>query len=162
MSILGIALVGAALAGTPVVPERAPDTVIEGDFSKGKAIELGWAASSSVACFPAPSFVEFKGTHQFYRLNIKPSHDLVVRVTPSEGADANVYALMRWQDKDAEPPAITSAWRCEASYSQKGAEGMKLTGYKNDIPVLLGVAGAKEGTKGTFKVEVWEEKGRQW
>jgi len=162
MTIWGLALLTTVFGGTLVVPERAPDTTIEGDFAKGKAIDLGWAASSSVACFPAPSFDEFKGTHQFFRLNIKPSKDLVIRATPSEGADVNLYALLRWQDKDSEPPKVTSAWRCEASYSKPGAETMKLTGYKNDIPVLLGVAGAKADTKGTFKIEVWEEKGREW
>jgi hypothetical protein len=162
MSIWGLALITTVFGGSFEVPERPADTVIEGDLAKGKTIELGWAAASNVACFPAPSFAEFKGTHQFYRLKIKPSKDMVIRITPSEGTDINFYALLRWEEKNAEPPAITSAWRCEAAYSKPGAETMKLTGYKNDIPVLLGVAGAKADTKGTFKVEVWEEQGRKW
>jgi hypothetical protein len=151
-----------AAAGNLETPERVPDKVVNGALAAGKVIDLAWAASSSVACFPATAFDAYRGTHQFFRLEVPPNKDLVVRVSSSTGSDLSLYALQRWHDRESEPPAISRAWRCNAAHATTSGELLKVTGYKTPIPVLLGVAGAGKGEVGDFKLEIWEEKGRQW
>lgn len=166
---LGVALpMSADAAGFPsavttlsVTPNGAATTVT-GELSRGKTMALTWAAKSSVACFPATEFVNFKGKHVMYGLSIPKQSELTVTVTPkTPSLDVNVYAYtIGATDFTHVAPNLSSAVSCEAGYDQVKdsnpgkAETIKLNAATNPYNVVIGVAGPDGVTSGEYTLSV--------
>jgi hypothetical protein len=151
-------------AKPPEMPKIAPTEVKEGNLSEGKKIDLLWAQSSQVTCFPGTYASSFNGNHVFYRLTQKPSQDLYFRLTPPEGVDVSMYVLQNAKPAGALPPNVEVAWRCNKAYYDNPGEPelLHVAGYNKDFDVVVAVVGAKEATSGAFKLEIWDVPGRQW
>ena len=154
-------LIGLAQGADPEAP-KAIVTNSAITLEDGDVIPLQRAAASEVACFPGTAFKAFQGKHSFLQFDLKSGKDLVFVVTPPPGVDINIYALQKWHDSEKRPPNVSRAFRCEASYSEKGAETLRMRGYKTSMPILLGVASADPEATGKVTVEIREETGRQW
>lgn len=140
-------------AGTPATAT--------GDLSTGKAIDLAWASKSSVACFPATEKVNFEGSHVFYAVSLPKQSELKITATPdASGTDLSLYAYTVGTTTFTAPPKTTSVVSCEAGYDQVKdsnpgqAETVKLVATTNPYNVLIGVAGTKGTTSGTFGLKL--------
>jgi hypothetical protein len=148
----------------PTVIESKAGGVVEttGKLEQGGIIDLGWAASSQVACWPATENVNFEGNHVLFRTTIPKQSEMVVTATPtSTKTDLSVYAIQLGKtDTTHVPPNLPSATSCEAGYDKKNdsnpgvAESAKLQATTNEYNVLIGVAGAKGVTAGDFKLKI--------
>ncbi len=144
----------AAVSGTVVE--------VKGNLSAGKTISLPWAAKSSVACFPATEFDNFKGNHVFYGLQLPKESVVTITAVPDDPkTDINLYALqLGATDFSRVPPNIPSATTCEASYDQKTdsnpgvTEKVTLNATTNPYNVVIGVAGPKGVLTGGFTLKV--------
>jgi hypothetical protein len=98
------------------------EALVSGDLKAQGAplTELGWASSSSVACWPATKDEHFGGSHVFYALkNPQPKKSiLTIEAIPKDpSVDVNLYALRMGATAFQVPPSIASA-QCEASFGQ--------------------------------------------
>lgn len=168
--VLAAAVTSPAFAGDPkwpssVTPITASGTAVvevKGNLSSGKAISLPWAAKSSVACFPATEFDNFKGNHVFYGLSLPKESVMTITAVPDDPkTDINLYALqIGTTDFSHVPPNMPSATTCEASYDQKTdsnpgvTEKVTLNATTNPYNVIVGVAGPKGVLKGGFTLKV--------
>lgn len=146
--------------------EAKPNGVIEvkGNLSAGKTVDLAWAANSSVACFPATEFDNFKGNHVFYGFQLpKQSVATITAVPDDPKTDINLYAYqISSTDFKRLPPNVPTATACEASYDQKTdknpgvTEKVTINSTTNPYNVIIGVAGPKGVLAGgyTLKVEL--------
>lgn len=139
-------------------------TQVTGKLKKQPPIPLGWAANSSVACFPATRNQHFNGSHKLYRVELPSKSELEVTATPrNKQADISLYAYqVRKGDTKALPPNIHSVVTCEASYGTKsfstpfnpgGSESVRLNAIRNPYTVYVGVAGAKGLQSADFALE---------
>lgn len=166
---LGLALPSSADAAgfsspvtTITVTPNGAATTMTGDLSSGKTMALTWAAKSSVACFPATEFVNFKGKHVMYGLSIPKQSELKVTVTPKNPSlDVNVYAYtIGSTDFTHVAPNVSTAVSCEAGYDQVTdsnpgkAESVKLNATTNPYNVVIGVAGPQGVTSGEYTLSV--------
>lgn len=181
-SVLGGVIMGLACAGlvastaqaqtakswpsnvTPIEAKGGSVVEIKGKLEAGKTIPLTWAASSSVACFPATEFDNFKGNHVFYATALPKQSVMKVTVVPDNKAlDVNVYALqVSSTDFARVPPRMPTATACEAGYNQQTetnpgvTESVTLNATTNPYNVVIGVAGPKGVVAGgyTLKIEL--------
>lgn len=145
-----------------LVPIALTGGAASGKLEDGGKIDLGFAAKSSVACWPATENVNFNGNHVVYRTSIPPYSDMVITATPKDPkTDLSVYAYMVGaNDTKTIPPNVSSAVTCEAGYDQKTdnnpgkPESVKLNALKNPYTVYIGVAGANGTTAGAFDLKV--------
>lgn len=146
--------------------EKGETVQLIGDLSAGQQISIDWAASSQVACFPATRFVEFRGNHLFYRVDLPRYSKVIITVKPTGRQRINLYGISQGADpsRHAVPPQITSGVSCEASYPKyygepnlsKGGEtrSIELNAINNPYSVLIGVAGARDVLEGEFTLQV--------
>jgi hypothetical protein len=137
---------------------------VKGNLSSGKTIELAWAANSSVACFPATEFDNFRGNHVFYGFQLPKQSVVTITAIPDDPkTDVNLYAYsIGATDFKRVPPNVPTATSCEAGYDQKTdknpgvTEKVTLNATTNPYNVIVGVAGPKGVTSGgyTLKVEL--------
>jgi hypothetical protein len=173
---VAVLAVGAvASAGDPPKPEWAagisgieakPNGVVEvkGNLSAGKTIDLAWAASSQVACFPATEFDNFRGNHVFYGFQLPKQSVVTITAVPDDPkTDVNVYAYtISSTDFKRLPPNVGTVTSCEAGYDQVKdsnpgvTEKVTLNATTNPYNVIVGVAGPKGAVTGgyTLKVEL--------
>ena len=148
--------------GDERVPDTAPNETIQGNLSEGATMELSWASSSSMACWPGNEDPNFTGNHVLYERTQPVSTTFIIRVTPADGVDVSVYGIQRTSGTTTLPPDLTSAFSCEAGYdapndSNPGeAEVIELTGYA-EYATVIGVAGANGAASGAYVIEIWEE-----
>lgn len=150
-------------AGVTGIEAKAGAVVeVKGNLSSGKAIPLTWAAKSSVACFPATEFDNFKGNHVFYGLQLPKESVVTITAVPDDPkTDVNLYAYsIGATDFGRIPPNVATATSCEASYDQKTdsnpgvTEKVTLNATTNPYNVIVGVAGPKGVTAGGFTLKV--------
>lgn len=132
-----------------------------GKLETGSAVELGWAANSSVACFPATRFDHFSGHHVFFRTQLPAASVLKIRAVPKKSTvDVSLYA---YSGPTTLPPSVTGVVSCEASYGTKQmsspynpgvTEAVELNATTNPYDVIIGVAGAQELKAGDFTLEL--------
>lgn len=132
---------------------------IKGNLKKGAQIDLDWADSSQVACFPATQFQNFNGTHRLYRVELPRNSR--IKISLKSKSNINLYALQLGStDRKSVPPHVPSAI-CEASYPYGNKKpgfprSIEMISIRNPYSVLIGVAGGDEIKEGGFvlKVEV--------
>ena len=161
-----------AAANTPAWPaavsyfESTPNGTVEkkGNLSAGKTMDLQWAAQSSVACFPATEYDNFRGNHVLYATQIPKYSEMVITVTPDDPkTDVSLYAYeISTTDTTHVAPNLPSCVACEAGYDQVHdsnpgkPEKVKLVATNHPYNVVIGVAGAKGMLTGgyTLKIEL--------
>lgn len=129
----------------------------------GEVIDLGWAAESNVACFPATENENFDGSHVFFGL-VQPANSyMTVAATPELGLDISMYALQMPRDVFETPGGLTNTLNCDDAYDFEfdnnpgELEYIETLGYGDDINVLIGVAGAHGAVAGEFELEIYAE-----
>lgn len=159
----GQALAGSWPASVTEVHDKSGSTVkVSGDLATGNIMDLGFAAKSSMACFPATENVNFEGKHVLFGASLPAQSIMTVTVVPDDPKlDLSVYAYtISSTDFTSLPPTVSSAVSCEAGYdaqhdSNPGAsESVKLTAVTHPYNVVIGVAGVKGTKTGTFKLKV--------
>jgi len=149
----------------PAPVNGAATVSVEGSIKGGtpflKHEDLTWAANSSMACFVAPAFDHFLGTHVFYSVALPSYSEMTIRVKPKDGKDINFYAYSVGAiSKGVLPPQIQSCVSCEAGPETNGGnvvageEKRSLRAVKNPYEVLIGVAGSKGLQEGDFTLTV--------
>lgn len=177
---LAVAALASLLAVVPTAASAAPSswpsgvqaveakagTLVEvrGNLASGKTIDLAWAASSNVACFPATRFDAFRGNHVTYATSLPRESTLTITVVPDDPrTDLSVFAYsMGTTDFTHVPPNVPSVTSCEAGYDFTGApnpgasEKVVLNATTNPYNIVIGVAGAKGVVAGgyTLKLEL--------
>lgn len=152
-------------AGVTGIEAKSGSVVeVKGNLSAGKQIKLEWAAKSSVACFPATEYDNFRGNHVFYGFQLPKESTVTITAVPDDPkTDVNLYAIQVGStDFNRVPPNVPTATACEASYDQKTdsnpgvTEKVTLNATTNPYNVVIGVAGPKGVTSGgyTLKVEL--------
>ena len=66
-----------------------------GNLSTGSCVNLDFASSSQVACFPATENENYQGNHVFYALKdpLPPKSELTIAVNPEPGVDVSIYGM---------------------------------------------------------------------
>lgn len=147
---------------TSITSSSTTAATVSGNLTSGKTIDLAFAANSSVACFPATEFVNFKGNHVLYATTIPPQSEMTITATPDDSSlDVSLYAYtMSATDFTHVPPNVPSAVACESSYDKKNdsnpgkAEKVKLVATTQGYNVVIGVAGVNNVKAGAFKLKV--------
>jgi hypothetical protein len=100
------------------LPPGGGSVTFAGDLDDGACVDLGWAESSQVACFPATRFAYFEGPHVMYALAepIQPHSRLTITATPRAGVDVSLYGYQIGETSHYVPPAVPVVVACEASY----------------------------------------------
>ncbi len=166
--LAGLATGDAVAAGTwptgvSTVESKGGQTVsVKGNLSSGKKIDLGFAAKSSVACWPATENENFRGNHVFYGTALPKDSVMTITVVPDDPkTDVNLYALqIGATDFSHIPPGISSATTCNAGFDQKTdsnpgvTEKVVLNATTNPYNVIIGVAGPKGILTGGYTLNV--------
>ena len=156
-----------------VIPLTLPEGYNAGEVTGnlkdgGKLSSLRWAERSSVACFPGTRFEMFNGNHVLYRMTMPAAARMTITVTPKDGKKINLYALRQGMRRQQNPPNITSAISCEASYpiyanvsktrrvtnKDDGTRKVEYISVNSPYSILIGVAGAEGLTEGDFTLKV--------
>lgn len=141
------------------IPDRDPDVTRTGDLATGAEIDLAWANTSDVACFPGNENANFDGNHVFFTEEKGGAEDIFIVVDPDSGVDTSFYVL-EFTDEVQTPPDISGQPRCEAAYDQTNdrnpgsPEAVTLQGFP-EKKMVIGVAGANGATEGTFTLSLW-------
>ncbi len=151
------------------LPEGYEAGEVKGNLKNGtKLSSLRWAERSSVACFPGTRFEMFNGNHVLYRITLPKASDMKIMVTPEKGKKISLYALRQGMRVQQNPPNITSAISCEASYEiyanvsktrrvTRKDDGVRRVGYisvNSPYSILIGVAGAEGLTEADFTLRI--------
>lgn len=131
-------------------------------LDKGGVIDLGWAAQSSMACFPATENVNFTGNHVLFTTQLPKQSEMTITAVPgSSTQNLSLYAYtVSATGTPSLPPNVSSAVSCEAGYDQKTdhnpgvTETVKLIATTNSYNVVIGVAGAGTTKTGAFQLNV--------
>ncbi|MSP25099.1 MAG: hypothetical protein EXR75_08030 [Myxococcales bacterium] len=145
---------------TSVAVKENSSASARGDLSKGAKMELAWANTSQVACFPATENANFQGNHVLYGSSLPARSELTIKVIPTnKTVDVSLYAIQLGTTNFATPPGLSSGI-CEAGYDQVSdnnpgvTETVKVVSTTNPYNVLIGVAGPKGVTAGSYKLEL--------
>lgn len=152
----------ATLTPTVLTTESGKTVTKTGNLDTGGLIDLGWAANSAVACFPATENVNFSGNHNVYRASLPKNSEMTITVEPTDpSVDVSLYAYtVSSTDTTSIPPNVSSAVSCEAGYDQShdhnpgATESVKLVAINNPYNVFIGVAGAGAAKSGAYKLKV--------
>ncbi len=151
------------------LPEGYNAGEVKGNLSDGvKILNLRWAESSQVACFPGTRFEMFNGNHVFYRMTMPAASTMKITVVPEDGKTINLYALRQGMRQQQVPPDVTRAISCEASYpiyanvsksrrvtnKDDGTRKVEYTSVGSPYSILIGIAGAEGLTEGDFTLKV--------
>jgi len=142
-----------------------PSQSISSNLNKGVPLELDWASSSSVACFPDTRFYEYMGAHVLYRIDLPKKSKINVSMTPTDKKDRiNLYVLRLAEGAQELPPNIARAISCEADYpiyagqvkriKNNKTKTIEMVSINKAYTILIGVAGAKGLTEAAFDLEV--------
>lgn len=156
-----------------VIPLTLPDGYAAGEVTGNlkdgvKILNLRWAESSQVACFPGTRFEMFNGNHVFYRMEMPAASAMTITVIPKDGKTINLYALRQGMRQQQTPPDVTRAISCEASYpiyanvsktrrvtnKDDGTRKVEYISVNSPYSILIGVAGAEGLTEGDFTLKV--------
>jgi hypothetical protein len=148
-------------ADVQVVSLTGGTAKVSGSLAGAGCADLGFAANSAVACFPATQNASFEGSHTFFALEepVGPGKTITVKLTPAPGVDLNLYGLQTGATTFHVPPHVPGAVACEAALSAGagGAETITFStgnGGTNAYNSLLAVAGPKGVAVGSFDLEV--------
>ena len=153
---------------TPISVSGDKPVEVTGNLNSGKQIALDWAEKSSVACFPATRFDQFRGNHVFYSVTLPASKKIDIKLVPTDKSKViNLYALRQGAGKQAVPPNVSSAISSEARYQIYARKGGKIINTADDgirqidfisvnnpYNILIGVAGAEGVKEGEYKLSV--------
>jgi hypothetical protein len=138
---------------------------VSGDLADGSCMNLGWAANSSVACYPETRFDRFDGNHRLYALEepMPPNSVLTLTLTPDTNTDVNLYGYQIGATEFMVPPAVPSVVSCEASYpghpfqNSNPGEVEAITFYNPSdsasYNVFFAAAGPLGATDGSYGIE---------
>lgn len=131
-----------------------------GNLSDGACTNLAFAAASSVACFPATEFSNFRGNHVYFALRdpLPPGKRVRVTASPSGANSISLYGYTMGGTEYFVPPAVPSAV-CERDFgglnpSLSTREIDFSTGFGSPYNLLFAVAGADGVEMGGFNVQV--------
>jgi hypothetical protein len=138
-------------------------TTVSGTIDGGVEIDLDWAQSSAVACFPGNHFDAFAGKHVAYRFDLPPKSVAKVQMIPKGPGDLNLYTYRAAKGELLLPPAIYGT-QCEASYKMGmpfgvlpnpgEPENTEMWAIANPYTIYVVVAGYKGVTTGGFDIKV--------
>ena len=139
---------------------------LSGNLNEGSCLNLDWAQSGQVACFPETRFDLYTGNHVYYALNepLPPRSEAIVRVQPRPGVDVNIYGYQVGPQRFPVPPAVSGVLTCEASYP-RGVDPDPDPGVEEEIRfvnpsddasynIFFAVAGSGDDTAGAYDIEV--------
>lgn len=150
---------------TAVTVQKGKSVTVPGRLESGAPMsDLTWAASSSMACFPATQNDRFRGHHVLHHTQLPDHAIMTITVAPKDPTkDLSLYAYTIGTTNTSIPPNVSSAVSCEADYkwdhpkrgqTQDHTRTVKLTSVTNPYNVVIGVAGAKGVTAGDFDLKV--------
>ncbi len=133
-----------------------------------KILNLRWAESSQVACFPGTRFEMFNGNQVLYRMTMPAASNMKITLVPAKGKKMSLYALRQGMRSQQTPPNITRAISCEARYQiyanvsktrrvtnkDDGSRTVEYVSVNSPYSILIGVAGADGLTEGDFTLKV--------
>ena len=107
-----------------------------------------------MACWPATRNNQYDGKHVLYRTKLPPKSTMTIELAPGSRDDLSLYAYSG--GGGALPPAVSSVVSCEASHAtgKNKKEKVELRAIRNGYDVVIGVAGARKVTRGSFKLMV--------
>jgi hypothetical protein len=153
---------------TEVKLEKGKTVTVQGKLENGAAIaDLGFAAKSSVACFPATQNEKFRGHHVFFGTQLPPRSIVEITVTPADPSqDLSIYAYEIGTNAFTLPPALSTCVSCEAEHkwdrpkrgkTQDHTRTVKLNAIGNPYNIVIGVSGPAAATKGAFTLTLKTE-----
>jgi len=151
---------GKVASATKIAVAPSSTKSVIGKIDGGPQIDLAWAASSAVACFPATQNTSFDGAHVVYAVDLPAYSELTAVVAPvSSSVDLNLYGYtVSSTDTTSLPPNVSSVVSCEASGGTSAnpgqAETIKLIALKNPYRAYIGVAGSQKTTSGGFNLKI--------
>ena len=147
--------------------KNAPNmtATVTGSLKDGKKLaSLGWASSSSNACFPATQNSKFTGNHVLFVTDMPPHSIMTVTVTPKvAGTNLSIYGYQIAAGKTILPEDLQSCVTCEADHKwdypkrgkvQTDARSITFNSIGNSYNIVIGIAGADGLTEGDFSVAV--------
>lgn len=148
---------------TPIEVKVGATTTINGKLDGGPQIDLAWASSSQVACFPETMNEYYRGAHKVYTFDLPRNTDATITVTPLDTKlDISLYGYtVGPNDTTSLPPNVPRA-SCEAShgtqllntpYNPGRPESIELSSW-HPYRAYIGVAGVKGTRTGAFKLSV--------
>ena len=148
-----------------VKAEKGKTVSVGGKLEEGAPIEdLSWAATSSMACWPATQNTKFRGNHVLFATQLPPNSVLSIKVVPKDpAADLSLWGYQVGPDNFRLPPKIESAVACEAEHkwdrpkkgrTQDHTRTIEFNSIKNPYQVVIGVAGPKDVKAGEFTLEI--------
>ncbi|MCC6623646.1 MAG: hypothetical protein IT385_20480 [Deltaproteobacteria bacterium] len=151
------------ITGFTPIEVKAGQNKVSGKIDGGVEIDLDWAQSSSVACFPGNHFEAFSGKHVLYRFDLPARSTAKISLTgKSKTADLNLYAYRAAVGERLLPPEIPGT-QCEASYATKvpgtkpnpgETESVEMVAIQHPYTIYIGVAGYQGVTSGDFELVV--------
>lgn len=140
-------------ASAPKIPL---DGALRGELAYGHRIDLAWADSPGVDCWPRGEDPNFAGSHVFYTAELPADTLVLATVTPEPGVDANVYLVAVSAGSDTLPPEVDAALGCAAGFplltdSNPGdPDQAVLPGLGRPARLIVAVAGARGHTAGGY------------
>ncbi|PHN03980.1 hypothetical protein [Flavilitoribacter nigricans] len=140
--------------------EKGKSLTYEGKLKEGVFVyKLDWAWDGQNACFPSTQKDKYEGHHQLYLTELPRRSELTVTLIPDNPKDQlNLYAYSIGSELQVVPD-LHSCVSCEASYMARsgrdpGIRQVELRAINNPYQVVIGVAGAKGVTSGSYRLEL--------
>ena len=137
---------------------------VSGNLFQGSTVDLKWATSSQVACFPANLNDHYDGRHMLFTTDLPPESVLEIEAIPTKSdVDISLYAYTMGTTNSYLPPNVPTTVSCESSqgtnkrserYNPGGSEKVTLNAIRNPYKVVIGVAGAQKLDKGAFQLKL--------
>ena len=164
---LGNSLAFAQLPDNVIAIAAEPNEITSfvGDLSNGHIMEdLGWASSSSNACFPGTQNKKFRGNHVLHQFTIPAYSEVTITVVPTDkNANFGLYGYQVGTNDFSTPPNLSSCVSCEAEHkwdypkrgkTQDHTRSIFFNSIKNSYNIFIGVAGEEGLTKGAYKLKI--------
>jgi len=152
---------GKITSASPIAAVSGKTVSVQGSIDSGVQIPLGFAAQSSVACFPATVNAHYSGNHVAYSFDIPPATTAKIELVPADpSTDLSLYAYSVGPSFPALPPNLPSVVSCEASPPTNRApnpgakEAVELVAIRNPYKAFVVVAGAQGARAGRFTLNV--------
>ena len=146
---------------------RGAAVQIEGRLEHGDSLDIAWASSSRMACWPAASQPYFDGRHVLLTAQLPRHSTMTIELEPQDPQlDLSLYAYsVGTPGEPPLPPAVEWAVACEESHlfgvtsaAQKSNPGsverVSLSATSDPYAVVIGVAGAYQASAGPFRVRI--------
>ncbi|MBL9108615.1 MAG: hypothetical protein JNM74_05065 [Myxococcales bacterium] len=151
---------GRVTAASTVLVARGGSATVDGNLDGGPIVDLAFASSSQVACFPATQNDAFAGAQVAYAVDLPPYTELTASVTPgATDLDLGLYGYtVAKGDTTSLPPAVPRAVSCESSggaaVNQGRAESIRLVAMTNPYRAYIVVAGRRGTVRGAYKLAI--------